>query len=146
MKCTVIIDRDREEEIVAYLHERRGIAEKLTALAESESVELIGYSDNGSIVKLTSSEIFAVFVEDGKVYAVTEREKLQLRQRLYVLEELLGTGFVKIHQSCLVNTETVDRFDASIGGALLVILKNGYKDYVSRRQLKAVKERMGFKL
>ena len=39
----------------------------------------------------------------------------------------------------------IDRFNASIGETLLVIFKSGYKDYVSRRQIKNVKERMGIK-
>ena len=33
----------------------------------------------------------------------------------------------------------------TLGGSLTVVLKNGYRDYVSRRQLKAVKERMGLR-
>jgi len=68
----------------------------------------------------------------------------RLNHRLYQLEERLGTRFLKINQSCLANIQQIQRFDASLAGALLVIFKNGYRDYVSRRQLKTVKERMGF--
>ena len=66
--------------------------------------------------------------------------------RLYQLEELLDASFVKINQSSIVNVKKIERFEASIGGALLVILQNGHRDYVSRRQVKAVKERIGFRL
>jgi DNA-binding LytR/AlgR family response regulator len=65
---------------------------------------------------------------------------------MYTVEEQLGGRFVKINQSCTVNVDKIERFDVSIGGALRVTLKNGFRDHVSRRQLKAVKERMGIKL
>ena len=81
--------------------------------------------------------------EAGRVYALTEGEKLAVRLPLYALEEALGEGFVRINQSCLGNVRRISRFDASIGGSLMVTFQNGHKDYVSRRQLKAVKERMG---
>ena len=57
-----------------------------------------------------------------------------------------GSDFVKLNQSCIVNIKKIECFDASLGGALKVTLKNGYRDYVSRRQLKAVKERLGLKI
>ena len=58
-------------------------------------------------------------------------------------KQMLGEGFVKINQSCIANTKKILRFSASISGALQVTFKNGYRDYVSRRQLKTVKKRMG---
>ena len=50
-----------------------------------------------------------------------------------------------INQGCLVNIDKIDHFDASISGNLIIYLKSGYKDYVSRRQIKNVKERIGIK-
>jgi hypothetical protein len=76
---------------------------------------------------------------------LTGAETLQLKQRLYEIEKVLPETFVKINQSCLCNIRKISKFGASLGGSLTVILKNGYKDYVSRRQIKAVKERFGLK-
>ena len=84
-------------------------------------------------------------VEDGKVFAVTADGRFLVRERLYQLEERYCHAFVKINQSCLVNVSLVNRFSASIGGSLRVEMKNGFFDYVSRRQIKAVKERLGLK-
>ena len=144
MKCTTVIDPSREEELLIYAHERTALVKALEELA-SERPELIGYGE-GSFTTLTAAEIYCICVENGKLFALTEHEKWQLRERLYVLERLLGADFIKIHQSCLVNRNKIARFETSIGGALLVRLTNGYKDYVSRRQLKTVKERIGFRL
>ena len=142
MKCTTVIDSEREEEVLIFVRKENALTDEIKALVEGWSTTLMGYTDSAA-VRLQASDIFCVTIDGGRVYATTARERLQLKERLYVLEELLGRDFVKINQSCMVNVKEIDRFEASIGGALLVTLKNGYKDYVSRRQVKAVKERLG---
>lgn len=145
MKCSTIIDPAREEEVIVYAHKHSPVTERIEAFVADLSSELIGYSDNG-IHPLRPEDIFCVTLEEGKPYAVTHTERYRLKERLYRIEELLGGEFVKINQSCIINTRKIEKFSVSLGGALLVILKNGYKDYVARRQLKEVKERIGFRL
>ena len=109
------------------------------------SSELIGYGD-GEIIKLCPADVHCFIIEGGKLFALTANKKLQLRQRLYTLEESLGNDFIKINQSCIANVKMIERFETSIGASLSVVFKCGHRDYVSRRQLKSVKERIGFKL
>lgn len=142
MKCKTIIDKNREEEVIIYAHERNETVESIERIVSSTQLELIGYSGK-SAVKLEWSEVYCFSVEDNRVYAVTEKEKLQLKLRLYQVEEMADKGFVKINQSCVANIKHIKRFDASVSGTLRVVFKNGYTDYVSRRQLKTVKERLG---
>jgi len=142
MKCTVVIDGSREEEVLIYAHEPNDLTRKIAQLVQGTEAPLIGYTETAAVT-LQASDIFCITIDGGKLYALTEGERLQMRRRLYELEQLLGRDFVKINQSCIVSTKRIARFEASRGGALMVVLKNGYRDYVSRRQLKAVKERMG---
>ena len=142
MRCRTIVDKSREEEVLIYIHEKSVLSEEIESLVMGYSTELIGYGEH-TAVKISRAEIICVVVEDSKVFAITQNEKLRLKQRLYVLEELLGDDFLKINQSCIVNVRMLKRFDASFAGGLSVTLKNGFKDYVSRRQLKTVKERIG---
>lgn len=145
MKFTTVIDKDREEEVVVYLKEPREIADRIEALISSESTSFVGYLNN-SIIPLIPSEIFCFTLEGGKLYALTEDNRLLVKERLCSVEGKAGAGFIKINQSCLVNLEKIKKFDVSIGGALRVTLKNGFRDCISRRQLKHVKERIGFKI
>ena len=142
MKCRTVIDKDREEEVVIYVHEKSALSSEIEDFVMLRSLELLGYKDK-NIVRLALSEVYCFTVEENKVFALTEKERLQLKQRLYLLEEMLDDSFVKINQSCIVSVRKIKRFDTSITGTLVVELKNGYKDYVSRRQLKKVKERIG---
>ena len=145
MKVTTIVDENREEEIVIYVRQRRGIVDRIEEIVALDGVELMGYSEGGA-VRLKTDDIYSVFVEDGKVFVTTDSGRLQLKCRLFEAEELLGGDFVRINQSCLVSLGKIARFDVSVGGALMVTMKNGYRDYVSRRQLRAVKERIGLRI
>lgn len=142
MKCRIMIDPDREEEVVIYTHTRTPLVEQIEALITNEQERLIGYRGD-RIVPLDPAHVCCLTVEDGRVYALTTTEKLWIKERLYALEERLGDAFLKINQSCLINVRRIKCFSASIGGALSVTLENGFCDYISRRQLRQVKERMG---
>ena len=142
MKLQIVIDSNRDEEIIVYAHNKSPLVIEIEELVNSRSVDLIGYAENET-VKLNLNDIYCFFTEDNKVYALTENEKYRLKSRLYQLEENLNNNFVKINQSCIANIRKIDRFKATVGGSLTVIFKNGHVDFVSRRNLKNVKERLG---
>ena len=142
MKCTLIITDEHQEEVVIYARERTKLTDDIEALVIGSVTEIIGYGENQAI-RLKTDEVTCFMVEDSKVYALTDKEKYQLKQRLYQLEEMLPDNFVKINQSCIANIRQIKKFDTSVSGTLVINFKNGYKDYVSRRQMKTVKERFG---
>lgn len=142
MKCEIIIDKNCEEKIVIYAKHNSNLIEEIKSLAQKDTQDFVGYK-NEQIVKLNPFDVYCVTVIDNKVYAILEKEKFLLKERLYVIEEKLPENFVKVNQSCIANIKKIDRFDASISGTLKLFFKNGYVDYVSRRQLKNVKERIG---
>ena len=144
MKFTLIIDKDSEEELILRIKEKREIADKIEQLLKNVPTTLFGY-DGIDTVPLSKSEIYAIFLEDSKLYAVTENKKYRLKMRLYEVEEIIGEGFVKINQSCIVRIDKIKKFEAAFSGALSVTLKNGYRDYISRRQVSAVKRAVGIK-
>lgn len=142
MKLSIFIDKEREEEVIVYAHEKNDIVMSIERLVRENSVELLGYKD-GSVERLEISEIYCFSVESNKIYAYTENDKFQIKQRLYRLEEQLSDNFVKLNQSCIGNINMIRSFDAAFSGAMSVVFKNGHIDYVSRRNIKTVKERLG---
>ena len=142
MNYKIEISDSQSEDIIIYAKEKTPVLEKIEELLSSLDKTVIGYKDDTAAV-LDADEINCFYVEGGKVYARTDGEIWLIKSRLYRLEETFAKGFVKINQSCLVNPEKIVRFNTSFSGALSVLLRCGYKDYVSRRQLKEVKERLG---
>ncbi len=142
MKCKVIIDPSCDQRVEIYAKQNSPLVEDIKRLAEGYKTELIGYKDK-EIVPLDLAEIICITVIGNKVYAICEKEKYLIKERLYVVEAGLPDNFIKINQSCLANIKKIKSFDASISGTLKVHFQNGYTDYVSRRQLKSIKERLG---
>jgi len=142
MKFSLYIDPSREEEVVVYARKKSLLTEKLEQITEEFSNEIIGYTEN-EITKLNISDVICFIVENNRIYALTNAKKYLIKQRLYNLEENFSKSFVKINQSCLANINKIERFDSSISCTLKVVFKNGYTDYVSRRNVKTIKERLG---
>ncbi len=142
MKCEIIIDPNCEERVVVYANRENDLVKEIKELTKQSSAALLGHLD-GEITKLSPMDVSCISVIDNKVFAICDERQYQLKERLYTLEEKLPESFVKINQSCLANIKKMERFDTSISGTLKIRFKNGYVDYVSRRQLKSIKERLG---
>lgn len=142
MKLKIFIDKNHEEEVIIYAHEKSELIKEIEELVCENNFDIIGFSDKEGM-KLNLNEIYCFIVESNKLYAMCEKEKYFLKTRLYKIEENLSENFVKINQSCIANIRKIKKFDASISGTLTVTFKNNYVDYVSRRNVKKVKERLG---
>ena len=142
MKCSLFIDKDRDEEILIYAHEKTDMIIDIMNLAKNDDLSLNGiYNDE---IEIINPNLVSCFIsENNKVYALIKDKKYLVKKRLYQIEEMVDESFIKINQSCLANRKRIIKFKASIGGALMVIFDNDYKDFVSRRELKNIKERMG---
>ena len=142
MKYKVIIDESLEEDIVIYAKEESSLTNEIRHLIQTYSNEIILYNLE-EIIKTNISEVIAFTVLENKVYAITPFGKFVIKSRLYQLNEVVGDSFIKINQSCLVNVKKIKRFKVSPFGGMYVVMEDGFTDFISRRQLKTVKERMG---
>ena len=143
MKCFTFIDKNEEERVIIYAKEKTSLVEQIEKLVSSSGVSLTGTYKDTSIL-INPMDVSCFVVEGGKIYALINEKKYQLKERLYQLEDMsFNEYFVKLNQSCLANIKQIKEFKASIGGSVMVIFQNGYKDYISRRELKNVKERIG---
>ena len=142
MICKVIVDESLEEDVVVRIKKENNLSKEIRRLVEDYSNEIILYKDE-EIVKTNISEVIAFTVSDNKVYAITSFGKFVIKSRLYQLTEVVGDSFVKINQSCLINVNKIKKFKVSPFGGMYVVMNDGFTDYISRRQLKTVKERLG---
>lgn len=144
MQFITRINEKEKERVEIYAHKRTNLIDQIEFLCENYELQICGYLDD-EIHILDISKIERVFVESDKLFVSVGTTHYRLKTRLYLIEEQLGENFIKINQSCLVNKNFIKCFKSSWKGSLLVELKNGEKDFVSRRQTKIVMERMGIK-
>jgi DNA-binding LytR/AlgR family response regulator len=144
MKFKLIIDKTKDEEIVITAHERTKLIDRIESIIidNDDQSRLIAYNDE-EIRLLDLSDIECITVLDGKTYAVNNLgEKLRLKKRLYELEEILPDDFIKINKSALANKNKIEKFTTAFSGAVDVVLKCGYVEYVSRRCFSDIKRRL----
>ena len=95
------------------------------------------------IVVLQPKDIYMVRVENGDTVIYGARQKYRSRKRLYELGDQLGKQFMQISKTTLINLSYMDSIEPGFSGTLLLNLKNGDKDYVSRKYLPEFKKYLG---
>ena len=142
MKFTLIIDKEKDEEVVVTVHNRTPLIDEIEALISKHTDRIPGFTED-DITMLNVSEIECVTVLDGKTYAIdSKNRRYRLKQRLYELEEQLPSSFIRINKSALANEAHLDRFQVTYAGSVDAVFKCGYTEYVSRRCFAQIKRRL----
>lgn len=142
MKFRLIIDKEKDEEVVATVHDRNPLIDEIEALISKHTDRIPGYTED-DIKMLSVSQIECITVLDGKTYAIDSKNcRYRLKQRLYELEEQLPSSFIRINKSTLANEAALDRFTVTVAGSVDAVFKCGYKEYVSRRCFAQIKRRL----
>ena len=145
MKFRLIINKEKDEEVVATVHHRSPLIDEIEALISRHTDRIPGYMDD-EIKLLAVSEIECITVLDGKTYAIdSENKQYRLKSRLYELEATLPAYFIRINKSALANEKALDRFAVAYTGAVDAVFKCGYREYVSRRCFAQIKRRFDSK-
>lgn len=139
--------KDEKEFVEVHASERNELVNEIENLVNESFIDgmnINGYLEN-DVVPLKLKDIVSIYVEEDKTYASLMDKGYQIKMRLYQIEEHLNNDFIRINKSRIINRNYISKFDVSWSGTLQVFLKNGESDYVSRRQMKNVKERMNLK-
>ncbi len=116
---------------------------RAAALLEKEIPDVIPVKENDSIIVLRPGEIYMVRVENEKTVVYTKTKRYDGGKRLYEFEEILGKGFMRISKGTLANLHYLDYVESTLGGLMLLVLKNGCKECISRKYLPAFKNYLG---
>ena len=143
MKFRLIINKEKDEEVTVTAHDRTALTDEIEALVlKYAGTDRIPAYTEDDIRMLPFSDIECVTVLDGKTYAIDSRNRrYRLKQRLYELERLLPSSFIRINKSTLANETRLDRFTVAYSGSVDAVFKCGYREYVSRRCFAQIKRR-----
>lgn len=139
----LVIDPNKEESVVATVHAPSQLTSKIEGLVLEENgrSKIPGYRED-QLHLLSFEDIVCITVIDGKTYAVDKNgEQYRLKLRLYEVEALLPSYFIRINKSAIANENRIERFHAGYSGAVDVVFHGGYREYVSRRCFAAIKRR-----
>ena len=91
--------------------------------------------------KLT--QIYYIESVDKHTYVYTKGDCYESRDRLYEMEEKLGTYFVRISKSMIVNLRKIRNVSAEPGGRMVAVLLNEERVIISRSYVREIKRRLG---
>ncbi len=143
MKFRLVIDKSKDEEIVATVHAPSALTQEIEDLVNGfTGVDaIVGYNDD-EMRRLSFAEIECITVLDRRVVAIdTNGKKYILRERLRDLEAVLPSYFIRINKSAIASERHIRRFDAVFNGGVDAVFSSGYREYVSRRCFAEIRRR-----
>ena len=144
MKVNIDISSEyKEPYAVIYTDKVTDEIQRIVDAISTSETPITALQNEEDIVVLQPKDIFMVRVEDGDTIIYGARNQYRSRKRLYELAEQLGKQFMQISKTTLINLSYMDSIEPGFSGTLLLKLKNGSKDYVSRKYLPEFKKYLG---
>lgn len=116
--------------------------QQLLQLLKQKEHNLVVY-DQEKIVIVPIEEIYLIRTEDKLVTLYTATKHYTTNKRLYELETILGSAFMRISKTCIINLKQINYVEPSFSVSMLLVMKNGCKDYISRSYLAKFKTYLG---
>ncbi|MBP5609107.1 MAG: LytTR family transcriptional regulator DNA-binding domain-containing protein [Lachnospiraceae bacterium] len=104
------------------------------------SIPVISGTDT---IMLKISLIYYIESVDKRTYIYTKDECFESRYRLYELEEILGSNFLRCSKAMIVNIKKIRSVRAEMNARLNAELLNGERLIISRGYVKDLKKKLG---
>ena len=135
---TNISNQPKNREIDFERDKRISFLEKELEQYKRTIKRVIGRKNNSYYV-LKIDEIICFGSRDKNNYCKTKDEEYKIKEQLYFLEEVLPKDrFLRITNSIIINIDFVRCFNTDIVGTIIVEMKDGSKETVSKRKNKDV--------
>ena len=145
LKIKLEINPDcKETEVTIYAAKMNAEIEKLYKMlqdGEKNLNQIEGFKDNISYY-LDLSEILFFETDSKVVMAHTAKNAYQVKNKLYELEEILGSNFMRVAKSTILNLDQIHAITRSISNCQIQF-QNSYKTvYVSRHYYRDLRNRL----
>ena len=112
----------------------------LDLIVQGESIYITGYNQYGR-KRVECREIHYIMTEQDEVYIVLQNTKVNVKMKLYELEELLESKqFIRVSKYCLVNIGKIEYIRSLLNSKLELQMKNDDLCEVNRSYLKTFKK------
>ena len=143
MKVEISISPDITEPY-AVIHSNaitKQVENAVKALQSQDNVFRV--NDNERIIILKPEEIFMVRVENTQVIIYSKNKHFTTKKRLYEVSQTLGSGFMQISKSAIVNLKQIDCVEPTFKGMMQLIIKKGSNKSISSNYRPAFKKYLG---
>lgn len=144
MKVNIDISAEyKDPYAVIYTDQITDEIQQILDIFNNNETPITALQNEEDLIILQPSEIYMVRIENGNTIIYSKNQKYRSRKRLYEIGQQLGKKFLQISKSTLINLSYMERVEPGFSGTLLLIMKNGCKEYVSRTYLPKFKKYLG---
>ncbi|TFB13474.1 LytTR family transcriptional regulator [Filobacillus milosensis] len=144
MKVNIDIDHNYEETFIT-IHAKEWTEELqnlVNSLNQKTNKRIVGIEEEKSIL-LSPDDVEFIYAQNRKVYAVIHRQSIELNMKLYELEDMLAAHhFTRFSKSVIGNLDQIKHFELAFNGNLCVFFQSGEKEYVSRKYVSEIKQKL----
>lgn len=138
-----IDDKHSEPTITIQTNEWTEELEEILAIIKGKSRRRIFGIEDEQTVLLNPKNIDYVYAEKRKVYACMGKRHVEIRMKLYEIEEVLAPyDFMRFSKSVIGNLNQIERFELSFNGNLCVFFQSRNKEYITRKYVSGIKKRL----
>ena len=136
------LEKAESERLNKTLKEAAGKAEAQSD-GEKKDSTIEAFGDQNRRAQIPIAEILYFEADAEQVFAYTEKEIFQVRQRLYQVESFgNAAGIIRVSKSHLVNLRKIQSVRTALNSRLYAKMPNGEEVLVSRKYAPALKERI----
>ncbi|MGP4066725.1 LytTR family DNA-binding domain-containing protein [Oceanobacillus sp. M65] len=144
MRLNIDIDENHEEtSVTIQAKEWSEELEEIAAVIKKRKQRRLFGMDEEQTVLLNPPDIDYIYAQKRKVFAVIKDRELEIRMKLYEIEEILiPYQFMRFSKSVIGNLGRIERFELSFNGNLCVYFQTGNKEYITRKYVKPIKDQL----
>ena len=131
---------DKEEALIKAVNETDDIKAAMEIL--EGGVKKLALLKDGKTVLLEISFIYYIESVDKRTFVYTKENCYESKLRLSELEESLGSYFLRISKSMIVNLKKIKSVKSDLSGRMEASMLNGEKIVISRSYVKEIKRRL----
>ena len=135
------IEKELPESARLMVHEENESIRRLTSFIEQEKFKymLLTCYREDKTYQVKCREIYYIEALEEVQYIHMQDEIYCTRKRLYELERILPSEFVRVSKSVLLNMAKVNNYKPIHGGIMMAEFGNGDCTYISRKYLKELR-------
>lgn len=136
------ISQEESESAVINAYERTASIDTAIGLLENGEQIIVGYKD-GEKMPCRLSQIYYFETVDDKSFAYTKDTCLEVRSRLYEIEQSLDFRFFRCSKSMICNLRKIKSVKAESNARMRAVLLNGEVIVITRSYVKELKKKLG---
>ena len=118
------------------------LANTISEMSGQSAGRIIGTIDDRKII-IEADKISVIRVENEKVFIVSEGVTYRVNKRMYELLEILGKDYMQVSKSASINLKFLRSVEPYFNGVMVLNLKDGEKEYISRKYVPELKKYLG---